>query len=217
MELYGYWRSSASYRVRIALALKGLEYQYRAVHLLNNGGEQKEATYTALNPAQLVPTLSVTVAGETVHLHQSLAIIEYLDATYPQARLIPEQPLAAATVRALALDMAADLQPITNLRVLQYLTGTLQQADGAKTAWIGHWVHRAFSAFEQRLTVTAGQYCVGDTISLADVCLMPQVYNAQRFGVDLSAYPHIQAIAARLAEHPAFIAAAPEQQPDAQN
>lgn len=217
MRLYGYWRSSASYRVRIALALKGIAYDYVPVHLLKNGGEQKGIEYAQLNPAQLVPTLELTdsESGETVRLNQSLAIIEYLDACFPAHPLLPANPLKAAQVRTLALDMAADLQPITNLRILQYLTGTQGQPDSAKQAWIEHWIAAAFAAFEQRLATTAGKYCVGDSITLADICLVPQVYNAKRFGVDLIAYPRLKEIAERLAEHPAFIAAAPEQQPDA--
>ncbi|WP_194755738.1 maleylacetoacetate isomerase [Aliidiomarina indica] len=212
MKLYGYWRSSASYRVRIALNLKQIPYLTVPVHLLKDGGEQKSAAYQQLNPARLVPTL-VTPEGE--HLNQSLAIIEYLEALCPEPRLIPADPLMAARVRTLALDMSADLQPITNLRILQFLTGELKQTDDVKLNWIHHWVGQAFTAFEQRLVDTAGRYCVGDEVTLADICLIPQVYNAERFGIDMAKYPRIQQIAAALNELPAFIAARPEAQVDA--
>ncbi|RUO36413.1 maleylacetoacetate isomerase [Aliidiomarina sanyensis] len=212
MKLFGYWRSSASYRVRIALNLKEIQYETVPVHLLKDGGQQKTDAYAALNPAQLVPTL---ITDDGVQLNQSLAIIEYLDALVPSPALVPKDPLGAAVVRTLALDMAADLQPITNLRVLQYLTGTLKQPEASKVAWIHHWVSQAFGAFEKRLETTAGRYCVGDTVTLADVCLMPQVYNAERFAVDMTPYPRIRAVVAQLRELPAFIQASPELQPDA--
>lgn len=212
MKLYGYWRSSASYRTRIALHLKGLAFENIAVHLVRNGGEQKQADYKQLNPASLVPTL---VDGD-FKLNQSLAIIEYLDAQHPEFRLIPEDPKQAAIVRMLALDMAAELQPITNLRVLQYLTGTLNVPDNARLEWIHHWVNTAFSAFEQRLKQYAGRCCVGDTVSLADICLVPQVYNAKRFKVDLSPYPRLMAVYEHLESLEPFKKARPEVQPDAE-
>lgn len=212
MKLYGYWRSSASYRVRIALALKGLEYDYIPVHLIKDGGEQKLPAYSALNPAQLVPTLE----NGDVKLNQSLAIIEYLDQMYPDTRLIPSDPVQAATVRMLALDMAAELQPITNLRVLQYLMGTLDAGEEGKLAWIHHWVSKAFTTFEARLQSTAGRFCVGDEVTLADICLVPQVYNALRFNVDLSPYPKLMTVYENLNVLPAFKQAKPEAQPDAQ-
>lgn len=216
-KLYGYWRSSASYRVRIALALKGIQYEYVPVHLLRDGGEQKSAGYQQLNPAQLVPTLEVLDpdSGKVLCLNQSLAIIEYLDAIAPETRLVPAQPAQAAIVRMLALDMAADLQPVTNLRVLQALTTDFGLPDNAKGAWIQLWVTRTFAAFEKRLDMHAGRYCVGDTVSLADVCLIPQVYNARRFGVDLTPYPRLLQVVAHLEQLPAFQAAAPEVQMDA--
>ena len=210
MKLYGYWRSSASYRVRIALHLKGLDFEYEPVHLVQDGGEQHSKAYAQLNPAHLVPTL---VDG-ALELNQSLAIIEYLDALAGPA-LVPADPKRAAIVRMLALDMACDLQPITNLRVLQYVSGTLEAGDEGRQAWIEHWVSKAFSAFEQRLEKHAGVYCVGDTISLADLCLVPQVYNAQRFRVDLAPYPRIMQVYSHLQQLEAFQKAAPEQQPDA--
>lgn len=212
MKLYGYWRSSASYRTRIAMHLKGLSFDSMPVHLVRDGGEQKKAAYTELNPVGLVPTL---VDGDLV-LNQSLAIIEYLDAKHPESRLIPADPKQAAVVRSLALDMAAELQPITNLRVLQYLTGTLGVSDEARLEWIHHWVATTFAAFEERLGQYAGQYCVGDTVTLADVCLVPQVYNAKRFQVDLSPYPLLMGVYERLQALPAFQQAQPEAQPDAE-
>lgn len=211
MILHGYWRSSASYRTRIAMELKGLEYTSVSVHLLNNGGEQKSAEYRRLNPAALVPTL---VDGDFT-LNQSMAIIEYLEALYPEPALIPQDPKQAAIVRMLAMDMAADLQPINNLRILQYLTGTLKVSDEARMDWIHHWVKTSFMAFEQRLHQYAGRCCVGDDVSLADVCLVPQVYNAQRFGVDLSSFPKLLSVHDHLQGLQAFQDARPEVQPDA--
>lgn len=212
MKLYGYWRSSASYRVRIALYLKGLSFQYIPVHLVRNGGEQQQAAYKHLNPAGLVPTF---IDGE-LKLNQSLAIIEYLDARYPEPKLLPAEPEQAAFARMLALDIAAELQPLTNLRVLHYLTGKLQLDDKARTDWVQHWVTECFGAFEQRLAQCSGRYCVGEQVSLADICLVPQVYNAKRFQVDLTPYPQLMAIYERLEQLEAFQKARPEAQPDAQ-
>jgi maleylacetoacetate isomerase len=211
MELHGYWRSSASYRVRIALYLKGIDFEYKAVHLVKDGGEQKTPAYAALNPAQLVPTL---IDGD-LQLNQSLAIMEYLDSKTESPALVPADPREAAIVRMLAYDMACDLQPLTNLRVLQYLTGTLEVSDTERTDWIHHWITRTFTAFEARLAQHAGTYCVGDNVSLADVCLVPQVYNAKRFAVDLTPYPRLMGVYERLQELPAFQQARPDVQPDA--
>lgn len=210
IKLYGYWRSSASYRVRIALNLKQLDYEYVPVHLVDNGGEQHSADYAALNPAELVPTL---VDGDKV-LTQSLAIIEYLD-SLAGPHLVPDDPQRAAIIRALALDMACDLQPVTNLRILQYLSGPLACPDEARQGWIEHWVRQAFSAFEKQLERHAGVYCVGDRVSMADVCLVPQVYNARRFKVDLAEYPLLRQVEHNLQQLDAFLRAAPEQQVDA--
>ncbi len=213
LTLYTYWRSSAAYRVRIALALKGLDATQIPVHLLKDGGQQRAEPYTTLNPAQLVPTLQ----HDALTLNQSLAIIEYLDAVYPQQPLLPEDPATAAVVRALALDIACDIHPLNNLRVLQYLTGTLGVSEQQKTDWIQHWLRQGFAALEQRLVLTAGLYCVGDQVTLADLCLVPQVYNALRFAVDLTPYPQIQKVYQQCLLLPAFSTAAPELQPDAQN
>lgn len=211
MILYSYWRSSAAYRVRIALALKALPAEVVPVHLLKEGGQQKTAAYQKLNPAQLVPCL----VDADLTLNQSLAIIEYLDVLHPQVRLIPAEPLLGAQVRAFALDIACDIHPLNNLRVLQYLSGTLGIDETQKLQWIQHWLSQGFSALEQRLAQTAGDCCFGDQLTLADVVLVPQVYNAIRFQLDLCAYPQINRLYQRLSQLPAFVQAAPEQQPDA--
>ncbi|WP_341501490.1 maleylacetoacetate isomerase [Gallaecimonas sp. GXIMD4217] len=211
MKLYGYWRSSAAYRVRMALNLKGLVAEQLPVHLVRDGGEQHKAEYAALNPAELVPTL---VDGDLV-INQSLAIIEYLDERYPELPLLPRDPAERAQVRALALDIACDVHPLNNLRVLQYLAGELGVSDEQKSAWYHHWIQVGFAAFEKRLQETAGEYCFGNSITLADLCLVPQVYNAERFKVDLSPYPTLVAVYERLMLVEAISQAAPEAQPDA--
>jgi len=212
MKLYGYWRSSASYRVRVALNLKGLAYEYEPVHLVKDGGQQHSEAYRKLNPARLVPTF---LDGD-VKLNQSLAIIEYLEECYPKTPLLPSAPADKAKVRALAYDLACELQPVTNLRVLQYLTGELNCSDEQRLKWIANWVERSFTAFEQRLTETAGDYCYGNSVTLADICLIPQVYNAQRFHLDLSAYPTLMAVYERLQALDSVQQARPENQADAQ-
>lgn len=212
MKLYGYWRSSAAYRVRIALNLKQLSYDNIPVHLVKNGGEQHSADYKALNPAELVPTL----LDNDLSLNQSLAIIEYLEQQYPEPSVLPADAATKAQVRALALDIACDIHPLNNLRVLQYLTGPLALSDQQKQAWIIHWLEVGFSSFEQRLAAVSGKFCVGDTVTLADICLVPQVYNAKRFGLDMSLYPRINAIVEQCQQLDAFKLAAPEAQPDAQ-
>jgi maleylacetoacetate isomerase len=212
MKLYGYWRSSAAYRVRIALNLKQLSFDNLPIHLVKNGGEQHSNDYKALNPAQLVPAF---IDGD-VQLNQSLAIIEYLEEMYPQPALLPQEPTARARVRALALDIACDLHPLNNLRVLQYLTGPMALSETQKQAWIIHWLETGFSALECRLAQSAGQFCFGDEVTLADLCLVPQVYNAQRFALDMSAYPTVNTVYHNCQQLAAFALAAPEQQPDAQ-
>lgn len=212
MKLYSYWRSSAAYRVRIALHIKQLGFETIPVHLLQDGGQQHHAAYQALNPAQLVPVLQ----DENVSLNQSLAIIEYLDEVYPEPALLPADPAARAQVRALALDIACDIHPLNNLRVLQYLTGPLALGEQQKLSWIQHWLATGFTALEQRLEHTAGEYCFGDQVSLADLCLVPQVYNALRFQLDLASYPQINRLYHHCQQLAAFALAAPEQQPDAQ-
>lgn len=214
LKLHTYFRSSAAYRVRIALNLKGLEYESVPVHLLRNGGEQLQDAYRAMNPSALVPTLQ---DGEHV-LTQSLAIIEYLDDAYPMNPLLPSDPLARARVRALALDIACEIHPLNNLRVLKYLKHQLGVTEEAKTAWYRHWVSEGLQAVETALarSPATGRFCHGETPTLADICLVPQVFNAQRFEVDLAPFPTLAAINARCLELPAFAEAEPSRQPDAE-
>ncbi|HEY0232631.1 MAG TPA: maleylacetoacetate isomerase [Dokdonella sp.] len=212
--LYDYWRSSACYRVRIALNLKGLRYAQKPVHLVRNGGEQHSAEHRALNPQETVPVL---LHGTTA-IRQSLAIMEYLEEIDSDApRLLPAAPLDRARVRALALLIACDVHPINNLRVMQYLERELQVAQAAREDWLRHWMAEGLRAFETLLNADAatGLYCHGDSPTFADACLVPQVYNANRFGVDLTALPTIRRINEQCLAQPAFDAARPERQPDA--
>lgn len=214
MKLYSYWRSSASYRVRIALNLKQLPYEYEAVHLVKDGGQQRQDLYKGLNPSQLVPTF--VDEDEDIILNQSLAIIEYLDERFPELhRLLPEHKQQRARVRALAYDLAADIQPIANLRVLNYLSDEYAADAEQKAKWCKHWIESGFTAIEKRLQTTAGKFCFGFDVSLADICLIPQVYNAKRFGVDMQQFPLIQQIDESCNQLEAFIQAKPENQPDA--
>ena len=217
MKLYSYFRSSASYRVRIALNLKGIAAEMQYVNLLK--GEQRGGEYAALNPQKLVPALIISPlasGGEGEVLTQSLAIIEYLEETHPTPPLLPEKPVERARVRALALAVACEIAPINNLRVLQYLTGELGASEVAKTQWMHHWMGAGFSALETMLVGSphTGAFCHGDAPTLADCCLVPQVFNARRFGVDLAPYPTIVRIADHCNTLPAFLDAAPEQQAD---
>ena len=213
MQLYTYFRSSAAYRVRIALNLKGLAYDAVPVHLLNNGGEQLLPAYRALNPAALLPTLD----DDGALLTQSLAIIEYLEERYPTPPLLPAGALARAQVRALAQTIACDIHPLGNLRVLQYLSGRLGVSDAAKQDWSRHWIAYGFSALEALLArqPNRGRFCHGDSPGVADCCLVPQVFNARRFGVDMAPFSLIAKIDAACGTVPAFIAAHPAHQPDA--
>lgn len=212
MEFYSYWRSSAAYRVRIALAVKGLPVEMHYVHLLKEGGQQRLPDYRLLNPSQLVPTL---VDGDFT-LNQSLAILEYLEVKHPQPALLPADLHLAMKVRAITLDIACDIHPLNNLRVLQYLTGPLQLTEQQKLHWILHWLQQGFQALESRLADQAGHFCFGDSLSWADVCLIPQIYNALRFGLDMSPYPTLWRIYQHCQTIPAFVSASPEQQADAQ-
>lgn len=213
LVLYGYWRSSAAYRVRIALNLKGLSYESRPVHLVRDGGEQHAPGYAGMNPQELVPSL---LDGDRV-LTQSLAIMEYLDETHPQPALLPTDALARARVRALAQVVACDIHPLGNLRVLQRLGAQFDAEETQRTAWSRHWITTGFNALEAMLSGSAetGRYCHGDTPGLADACLIPQCYNALRWGIPLEDYPTIQRIHAACGELEAFQLAAPEVQPDA--
>ncbi|MDG1733091.1 MAG: maleylacetoacetate isomerase [Thalassotalea sp.] len=211
ITLYGYWRSSAAYRVRIALNLKQLEFQQEFVHLVKGGGEQHSKEYAELNPAHLVPTL---IDGDFT-LNQSLAIIDYLDEQYPNTSLYPADLKQKATSKALVLDIACEIHPINNLRVQQYLSTELQANDQQKLAWMNHWMGIGFSALESRLAQTSGKYCVKDDITVADLCLVPQVYNAKRFNIDMSAFTNINRIVDNCNQLQAFIDALPENQLDA--
>lgn len=211
MKLYGYWRSTAAYRVRIALYLKGIEFENISVHLVKDGGEQFKSEYVDLNPAKLVPTL---VDGD-LSLNQSLAIIEYLDDKEDANVLLPKDPALKAKVRAVAQDIACDIHPLNNLRILKYLKGNLGVSDEAKDAWYAHWILTGFAALEARLKATAGKFCFGDEVTLADVCLIPQLYNARRFNVPLDDFPLICQIEANCLALDAFDKAVPENQPDA--
>ncbi|HET9817958.1 MAG TPA: maleylacetoacetate isomerase [Rhodanobacteraceae bacterium] len=212
--LYSYWRSSASYRVRIALNLKGLDYAIAPVHLVRGGGEQHHDDYRAINPQQLIPTL---IDGGDV-IRESVAIIEYLEEAYPGTRpLLPRAALACARVRALAQMVVCDIHPLGNLRVLQYLTRELGVDDERKLAWSRHWIEVGFEAIEAVLAGGGhtGRFCEGDAPTLADCCLVPQVYNARRFEVSLSRYPTIERIDAACRKLDPFAMAAPESQADA--
>ncbi|MWV13346.1 maleylacetoacetate isomerase [Pseudomonas sp. R-28-1W-6] len=215
LTLYGYWRSSAAYRVRIALGLKGLAYRQVPVHLVKDGGQQHGADYLALNPQGLVPLL-VDAGNGGVRIAQSLAILEYLDEVFPVPALLPADPALRAQVRALALHIACDIHPLNNLRVLQYLSSELGASDEAKNAWYRHWVDSGLAAVEQGLAVFDGRLSLGERPGYLEACLIPQLYNARRFACDLSGYPRILAIAARCEALEAFKNAAPEVQPDAQ-
>ena len=214
LQLHGYWRSSASYRVRIALHLKQLEFDYIPVHLVKDGGQQKAAAYTRLNPSMLVPTFIDD--DEDVVLSQSMAILEYLDEKYPDSvPLLPSHSLDRARVRALAQDVACDIQPVTNLRILETLKSQFNASPADVKAWNQKWIKTGFDAFEKRLQTRSGKYCYGYDLTLADVCLIPQVYNAIRFEVDMNEYPLISKIWENCNKLDAFQRAAPENQVDA--
>lgn len=214
LTLYSYWRSSAAYRVRIGLNLKGLDYAIEPVHLVRDGGEQRGDDYRALNPQQLVPMLK---HGDR-RLTQSLAILEYLDDMFPKPALLPADARGRARARALAQLVACDIHPLNNLRVLQYLKREQDAAQPAIDAWMQHWMHEGFHAMEAMLadSPATGAFCHGDAPTIADACLVPQLYNAHRFGVSLEAYPQIARIEANCLALPAFDAARPENQPDAE-
>jgi maleylacetoacetate isomerase len=213
MVLYGYWRSSAAYRVRIALNLKGLAYESRPVHLVRDGGEQHAPDYQALNPQELVPCL---VDGGRVFT-QSMAIMEYLEETRPSPPLLPADPLGRARVRALAQLLACDVHPLGNLRVLQYLGSQFDLDEATRGVWSRHWIGEGFRALETMLAgdVGTGEFCHGDQPGMADACLVPQFYNAERWKLPLDDFPTIRRIVAACRELEAFRRAAPEAQPDA--
>ncbi len=214
MKLYGYFRSSASYRVRIALNLKGLSHEHASVHLSRNGGQQFTAAFRMLNPQGLVPVLQ---DGERL-LTQSLAIIEYLDETHPEPPLLPASPEGRARVRALAQAIACDIHPLNNLRVLNYLSGPLGTDENRKRAWYHHWIAEGLLPLEAQLggDPQRGRFCHGDTPGLADCCLVPQLANARRFKCELAPYQTLLAIEAHCQGLEAFQRAAPDRQPDAE-
>lgn len=202
LTLYDYFRSSACFRVRIALNLKGLSYDTVSVHLLNQGGEQFLPAYAALNPQSLVPTLNDNGAMLT----QSLAMIEYINELHPEPALLPNDALARAKARAFALTIAADLHPLNNLRVLKYLTEQLHVTTDQKDVWYQHWMRLGLTALEKQISQQHQSYdfCFGNTPTLADICLVPQMYNARRFHCDLSLYPTLVRIDEHCQTLPAF-------------
>jgi maleylacetoacetate isomerase len=220
MKLYNYFRSSAAYRVRIALNLKGIEWEHVGVHLVKR--EQRSPEFLQLNPAGLVPAL---IDDDGVVLTQSLSIIEYLDDVEPdRARLVPTSPIAKAYVRALSLSLACDVHPLNNVRALNYLSTELNVTQAQKDAWIAHWITTGLDAFEKTLAkekvakseLAPGKFCVGDSPTMADCVLVPQVFSARRFNVDVSKYPLIDAIDAHCNQLREFQAAHPAKQPDFQ-
>ncbi|MFU1929022.1 maleylacetoacetate isomerase [Bordetella hinzii] len=208
-QLYNFFNSSTSYRVRIALALKGLPYEYLPINLRKQ--EQCEAGYVALNPSAGVPLL---VEGE-LRLSQSLAIIDYLDATHPEPRLLPADALARARVLEVSQAIACDIHPVNNMRILRYLQDVLGVTEAQKNAWYAHWIQEGLTAVEALLARHGhGAYCFGDAPTLADCCLVPQVANAQRMNCDLSPYARVLRVYEHCSAQPAFQAAAPSRQPD---
>ncbi len=214
MKLHTYFRSSAAWRVRIALALKGLDWEPASVHLTKDGGGQHTEAYRALNPQALVPTLE----DGDLHLGQSLAIIEYLDETHPEPPLLPGDAALRARIRGFALSIACEIHPLNNLRVLQRLTGPMRLDEETKHAWYHHWIALGFAALEASLPDDAPTrgVCFAEAPTLADICLVPQVFNANRFDCDLAPYPKIVALNDALLARPAFSETHPKRQPDAE-
>jgi len=210
MELFNFFRSSASYRVRIALALKGLNYDYRAVHLGQN--EHFNESYAAVSAARLVPLLR---DGDRV-VTQSLAIMEYLEETHPSPPLLPADPLERARVRALAMDIACEIHPLNNLRVLRYLVGPLKLSEDDKNRWYRHWVETGLEVVDRQLQSRPGRYCHGDSPTLADCVLVPQIFNARRFDCRLDHVPHVMRVFEACMQLDAFEQTRPERCPDAQ-
>lgn len=214
IALYTYFRSSAAFRVRIALNLKGIAAEHRFVHLLKDGGQQFGAEYARLNPQHLVPTL----LHDGHPLQQSLAIVEYLDEVVPEPPLLPPDALGRARVRAIALAVACDIHPLNNLRMRKYLHKELARSEAEIRAWQAHWIALGFEAIETMLAQSAetGRFCHGDVPTLADICLIPQMANAHALNMDLSAYPTLMRIEAAALALPAFSNALPKNQPDAE-
>jgi maleylacetoacetate isomerase/maleylpyruvate isomerase len=215
IKLFSYWRSSAAFRVRIALNLKNLTHDVIPVDLLKQGGEQHLPSYSAKNPQDLVPVLE---HGSDI-LRQSLAIIEFLEEIYPTPALLPNNPHERAWVRALSMDIACDIHPLNNLRVMKYLHKQLQLSDDQKSSWAKHWLEIGLAGVEKTLTsqAHAGKFCFGDEPGMADLCLVPQIMNAKACGCDLNAYPKIQQVFDECMKLPAFIEASWEAQIDYPN
>jgi len=213
LTLYSYWRSSAAFRVRIGLNLKRLTYRQVPIHLLRDGGEQHSPDYRSINPQAQVPVL---YHGRR-RLRQSLAILEYLDEVWQEPRLLPTNARSRQRVRAIALMIACDVHPLGNLRVLQYLDHELRLAQIERDRWVRHWIVAGLDAVEQLLAddVSTGAFCDGEAPTIADCCLVPQLYSARRFGMDLARYPTLRRIEATCLALPSFVAACPEHQPDA--
>lgn len=210
MKLLGYWRSSATYRVRIVMALKGIDYDYEPVNLLK--GEQAGAAYLEKNPQALVPTLITADGGR---ISQSLAICEYLEEICPEPSILPQTPFLRAKARAIAYAIACEAQPLANLRIQRYLSDELGVGDAAKAAFLNRWPGGAMRAAEAMAKETAGEFCVGDSPTIADACLVPQIYASRRFNIDLSDCPTLLAIDEKCRKLAAFIKAHPDNQPDA--
>ena len=214
LKLYSYFRSSAAYRVRIALNLKGVDHEIVPVHLLRDGGENFLPEYTAKNPLALVPTLE----GDEGVIIQSLAILEYLEERFPKMPLLPGDAIGRARVRGIAQTVVSEIHPLNNLRVLDYLVNRLDQDPDSKLTWYRHWIHEGFTGIEKLLdrSASTGLFCHGDRPTMADCCLVPQLYNARRFDCALNDFPRIQRVEEACNELDAFRQAAPENQPDAQ-
>ena len=213
MQLYSYYRSSASYRVRVALNYKGLDYKNHGIHLVRNGGEQHTPAYRALNPQEQVPTL----IDDRFILTQSMAILEFLEEKYPKPHILPKEPEQRAYVRQLSLISVADIHPLNNLKVLTHLSNEFSVSQEQKTAWIHKWIRQGFDALEtllDRSPFRTGPYCCGDQITMADMCLIPQVYNAHRYEMPLDSWPLIAAIEQNCLKLKVFLDASPEHQPD---
>ncbi len=211
LTLYAYWRSSASYRVRIALNLKDLPYAIVPVNLIREGGEHRQKEYLARNPQGLVPTLEVN----GVPLTQSLAILEWLEEEYPSPPLLPREPIARARIRSFALAIACDISPLSNLMVRAYLDRVLKHDAVAQQAWHAHWISRGLAACEAMIAGETGPFCFGNAPTIADCVLVPQLYNARRFGIELAPFPTLLRAEAAMLALPAVLRAAPEAQPDA--
>ncbi len=218
MRLHNYFRSSASFRVRIALNLKGLPYDYAPVHLVRHGGEQLGAAFLALNPEALVPVLVDDASEPPVTLTQSLAIVEYLDELHPEPPLLPADPAGRARVRSLALAIACEIHPLNNLRVLRYLVQVLKVDEAAKNAWYRHWVETGLAAFDAQLASSpmTGRFCHGDLPTLADATLVPQIFNARRFECDVDRFATTMRVFDACMALDAFREAVPSEQPDAE-